>query len=183
MQWWLDFLPGWSGTSLILESNWTPTNIQLFTDVSGTNGWGAYWSGKWLQGQWSETQLQMDITWKELFAIVMAVHTWGALWQKQKILIHCDNLAVVAIWESGSTRAKETMALVRLLYYCAARYNINICIVHIAGVNNVIADCLSRFQQEKFWQLAPLANPIPDTIPVWPIQSFIDASCSAAFLV
>ena len=24
MQWWLDFLPGWSGTSLILESNWTP---------------------------------------------------------------------------------------------------------------------------------------------------------------
>ena len=95
--------------------------MQLFTDASGTNGWGAYWSGKWLQGRWSETQLQMDITWKELFAIVMAVHTWGALWQRQKILIHCDNLPVVAIWESGSTRAKETMALVRLLYYCAAR--------------------------------------------------------------
>ena len=184
MQWWLDFFPDWSGTSLILESNWTPsTNMQLFTDASGTNGWGAYWSGKWLQGQWSESQLQMDITWKELFAIVMAVHTWGALWQRQKILIHCDNLAVVAIWESGSTRAKETMALVRLLYYCAARYNINICIVHIAGVNNVIADCLSRFQQDRFRQLAPLANPIPDTIPVWPIQSFIDASCSVTILV
>ena len=111
MQWWLDFLPGWSGTSLILESNWTPsTNMQLFTDASGTNGWGAYWSGKWLQGQWSETQLQMDITWKELFAIVMAVHTWGVLWQRQKTLIHGDNLAVVTIRESGSTRAKETMA-------------------------------------------------------------------------
>ena len=120
---------------------------------------------------------------KELFAIVMAVHTWGALWQRQKILIHCDNLPVVAIWESGSTRAKETMALVHLLYYCAARYNINICIVHIAGVNNVIADCLSHFQQDRFWQLAPLENPIPDTIPVWPIQSFIDASCTAVILV
>ena len=125
----------------------------------------------------------MDITWKELFAIVMAVHTWGVLWQRQKILIHCDNQAVVRIWESGSTHAKNTMALVHLLYYCAARYNIYVCIVHIAGVNNDIADCLSRFQQDKFRQLAPRANPVPDNIPVWPTQSFIDASCNAAILV
>ena len=125
----------------------------------------------------------MDITWKELFAIVMAVHTWGVLWQRQKILIHCDNLVVVAICESGSTRAKETMALVRLLYYCAARYNINICIVHIAGVNIVIADCLSCFQQDRFRQMAPLANSTTDIIPVWLIQSFIDTACSPAILV
>ena len=96
---------------------------------------------------------------KEQFAIVMAVYTLGALWQRQKILIYWDNLAVVAIWESGSTRAKETVSLVCLLYYCAARYNINIYIVHIAGVNNVIADCLSHFQQNRFRQLALLANP------------------------
>ena len=52
IQWWPDFLPGWS---LILESTWTPsTSMQLFTDASGTNGWGAYWSGKWLQKHWSE---------------------------------------------------------------------------------------------------------------------------------
>ena len=184
MQWWLDFLPNWSGKSLILEDHWTPsTKMQLFTDASGTIGWGAYWSGKWLQGHWSEAQLDMDITWKELFAIVMAVHTWGSLWQKQKILFHCDNQAVVSIWESGSTRAKETMALVRLLYFCAARYNINVCIVYIAGTNNEIADCLSRFQQDRFRQLAPQANLIPDNTPAWPTQSFIEASCSAAILV
>ena len=52
------------------------TNMQLYTNASGNHGWGAYWSGKWLQIQWSEAQLQMDITWKELFAIVMAVHTY-----------------------------------------------------------------------------------------------------------
>ena len=65
--------------------------------------------------------MHMDITWKELLAIVMAVHTWVVLWQRQKILIHCDNQAVVKIWESGSIRAKETMDLFHLLYYCAAR--------------------------------------------------------------
>ena len=156
--------------------------MQLFTDASGTNGWGAYWSGKWLQKHWSEAQIHKDIMWKELFAIVMAVHTWGALWQRQKILIHCDNQAVVKIWESGSTRAKEAMALVHLLYYCAVRYNINVYIVYIAGVNNEIADCLSHFQQDKFRRLVPLANPVPDNIPVWPTQSFIDTSCNVTIL-
>ena len=38
-------------------------------------------------------------------------------------------------------RANETMALVCLLYFAAARHNINVCIVHIDGANNVIADC------------------------------------------
>ena len=52
----------------------------------------------------------------------MAVHTWGSQWQRQKILFHCDNQAVVSIWKAGSTKAKETMALVRLLYYCAAKH-------------------------------------------------------------
>ena len=184
MQWWLDFLPSWSGKTLILDSHWTcSTTMQLFTDASGTIGWGAYWSGRWLQGRWSEAQLHMDITWKELYVIVMAVHTWGSLWQRKKILFHCDNQAVVDIWESGSTRAKETMALVRLMYFSAARYNVNVCVIHIDGANNVIADCLSRFQQDRFKQLAPLANPTPDNIPAWPTQSFIEASCSAAILV
>ena len=105
----------------------------------------------------------------------MAVYTW-------KILFHCDNQAVVSIWESGSTRAEETMALVRLLYYSAARNNINVCIVHVAETKNNIADCLSHFQQDRIKELAPQANPAPDNIPAWPTQSFTNASCSAAIL-
>ena len=42
-----------------------------------------------------------------------------------------------------------------------------ICVVHIAGVNNKIADSSSPFQQDKFRWLVPLANPAPDNIPVW----------------
>jgi len=88
------------------------------------------------------------------------------LWQKQK---YCSTVItkqwLVHIWESGSTCAKETMALVHLLYFSAARYNINVCIAHIAGADNEIADSLSHFQQHRFKQLAPQANPVPDNIP------------------
>ena len=84
----------------------------------------------------------MDILWKELYAIVIAVHTWGTFWKCQKIIFHCDNRAIVDIWEKGSTRAPQTNALVRL-YFCAAYHNINVCIVHVPGVCNNIADSLS----------------------------------------
>ena len=174
------FLPQWSGKSLILNSHWTASvAMHLYTDASGNEGWGAYWSGHWLQARWSSSQQIMDITWKELYAIVLAVHTWGPSWKRQKILFHCDNKAVVDIWEKGSTRAPQTMALVRLLYFCAAHYNINVCIVHVPGVCNDIADSLSRFQMDRFRKLAPQANLQADNIPVWPTQSFTAASCNA----
>ena len=75
--WWYDFLPSWSGSSLILDTHWTTSSdMKLYTDASGTEGWGAFWSDRWLQARWSPTQADMPILWKELFAIVSAVNSW-----------------------------------------------------------------------------------------------------------
>ena len=41
-------------------------------------------------------------------------------------------LYIVDIWKSGSTRASETMALVRLLYFAAAKHNINVYVTEFA---------------------------------------------------
>ena len=68
------------------------------------------------------------------------------------------------------------MALVRMLYFCAAKFDINVMIVHTAGSNNTIADALSRFQTTRFHQLAPLAAPHPDKILAWSIQFWTDSS-------
>jgi len=76
--WWSNFLPSWSGTSMILDSKWTLSSaMQLFTDASGSKGWGAYWSNRWLQSEWSPEQAKQDIVWKELYAMVSSVNTWG----------------------------------------------------------------------------------------------------------
>jgi len=89
----------------------------------------------------------MNIAWKELFAILVAVHTWGTYWARKKILFHCDNQSVVDIWGKGSTPDPQIMALMA-----------------------------------KFRQLAPAAQPTPDFIPTWPIESFTSASCNAAIV-
>ena len=55
--WWQDFLPTWSGSSLILNTHWTISPyMNLYTDASGSEGWGAFWSGRWLQSHWSPAQ-------------------------------------------------------------------------------------------------------------------------------
>ena len=101
---------------------------------------------------------------------------------KQKILFHCDNEAVVEIWCKGSARDPETMALVRLLYFCAARYDINVVITHISSIDNCIADSLSRFQQHGFQVLAPGAQPGPDPTRAWPTPSFLHHSGNSSIL-
>ena len=111
--WWLDFLPTWPGSSLVLDTHWTSgPSMNLYTDASGSEGWGAFWCGRWLQAGWSLAQSIRPILWKELFAVVNAINMWGHQWAKQKILLHCDNEAVVEIWHKGSTHNTETMALV-----------------------------------------------------------------------
>ena len=82
------------------------------------------------------------------------------------------------IWCKGSTRDPETMALVRL-YFCAARYDIN---VVISGIDNCIADSLSHFQLHRFQVLAPGAQPAPDPIRAWPMPSFLHHSGSSSIL-
>jgi len=105
----------------------------------------------------------------------------GSSWSRKKILFHCDNQAVVEIWDKGSSRAPHTMGLVRLLF-CASRHNINVCVIHIPGICNDMADCLSHFQMEKFRRLAPGSKVLTDCIPAWPTQSFLTASCNASIM-
>ena len=57
------------------------------------------------------------------------------------------------------------MDLVRDLTLCTLQHNFYFLAVHVPKINNNIADSLSRFQMERFHQLAPNANTTPDPIP------------------
>lgn len=78
---------------------------------------------------------------------------------------HCDNKAVTEVWQSGLSHSTQLMRLVRALFFVAANGNFHVLIRHIAGVDNCIADALSRLQVQKFRQLAPQAAREPTPIP------------------
>ena len=106
------------------------------------------------------------IAWKELCAIVLAAATWGNHWSQKRVLFHCDNEVIVQTWAKGSSISPDIMALVRLLYFIAAKANFVVKITHIPGVSNTLADSLSRLQVQKFKQQAPSSNPLPDPVNI-----------------
>ena len=171
IQWWLRLLEQWNGKSFFLFPDWTPSpDLELFTDASGTLGWGAFNSGRWLQGTWSPEQLTHSIEWKELYALVTACCTWAKEWRQLRITMHCDNKAVVDCIRSGTSKSPPVMTLIRELFFVCARFNFTVTAAHIAGQSNCIADSLSRFRMEEFRRLAPAAQAQPDRA-VLPFQS------------
>jgi hypothetical protein len=173
LNWWRRFLPGWPGSSLMLNSEWSlAPDMELYTDASNT-GYGAFWAGKWFNTTWAPPQLNLSIAWRELYAILVACATWGTQWKRLKILFHCDNSAVVQIWQRGSCKCRDLMVLVRTLFFLAAKGEYHVSIAHIPGTQNHIADYLSCFSMQVFWLAAPQADPLP-------CQTIIPALLTAA---
>ena len=55
--------------------------------------------------------------------------------------------------------------LVRKLYLFAAQFGFSVSLKHILGIYNPIADSISRFQVDKFKELAPHAEETQTQIP------------------
>ena len=80
---WQSFLVNCNGAAIIPDQIWLDNaDIQLFTDASGSVGFGGYFRGSWFQGRWPDqvTEASHSIAWMEFFPIVAAVELWGIVW-------------------------------------------------------------------------------------------------------
>ena len=157
---WEVFIFSWSGRSFFLNRSWeTSSSLHLYTDASASLGCGGIHGTQWFQGKWlphqSLTSKGISIAWQELYAIVVACAIWGPSWTRKRILFHCDNSAVVFIVNTKRSKCGRVMSLVRKLTLLTLQYNFYFKAVHIQGVKNEIADSLSRFQGDRFRNLAP----------------------------
>ena len=165
-QWWEAFTTPWTGRSFFLLSDWTPApDLELFTESSGSIGFGAYCGGDWFNGHWPPELASHSIQYKELYPIVLAAAVWGHRWTTLKICMLCDNQAIVHSLISGSSHCPHIMHLLRNLFYIGVIGNFTISAQHIPGVHNIIADSLSRFNMQVFRTHAPAAAPLPTPLP------------------
>ena len=107
----------------------------------------------------------ISIEWQELFPIVIACALWYPHFAGKRLQFWCDNESVVAIINSGHSKAPRVMDLVRFLVLISMKHNFLVRARHVPGVNNGIADALSRFQVKRFRDLAPNADRTPCFIP------------------
>ena len=147
--------------------------MPLTTDASGAWGCGAFWweTHKWTQCPWHRIWQDILIHTKELLPILLAVAIWGPYWLNSQIFIKCDNMAVVNILSSSTSRDTLVMHLLQTLYFISAFYAINLTAQHMADIENTVADVISFNLPQVLFSQVPEADPRPTPIPgpLWDI--------------
>ncbi|KAJ1125403.1 hypothetical protein NDU88_003835 [Pleurodeles waltl] len=152
---WAMFLESFNGIPLTVwqECQW---DVQLFSDAAGSTGFGLYWEGRWCAEEWPNEWKNggRSIAFLELFPLIVAVCLWGAELRHSRVLFRVDNMAVVQMVNRQSAREAGVLQLMCVFVLQCLRNDIHFRARHVPGVNNDIADALSRSQWEWFHELA-----------------------------
>ena len=88
---------------------------------------------------------QFHITQLKMLNVIFALKVWATFWQDKKIMLYCDNMAVVEVITTGNTRDAFLATCARNIWLITAIFNIQLQVLHVPGKANVTADLLSRW--------------------------------------
>ena len=163
LQWWREFAAEFNGQEYIIYPNSGEGHI-FATDAS-LSGYGLVsdydWQGGFFNaqsypegyykcdlshGHWINVQVQdsQNINYLELVPIWLALQRYSNVWKDTHVLCLTDNTQVVAALRKGHSLNKQSMVLLRKIFWICAMNNIYITPKHIPGATNVVPDLLSR---------------------------------------
>ena len=85
---------------------------------------------------------------------------------RKRIQFWWDNESLVAIINSGHSKAPRIMDLLRFLVLLSMKHNFYVRAHHVPGIVNEFADALSQFQDKRFRAVAPQveSTPVPSCL-------------------
>ena len=93
-----------------LSDGWYDSHqLQLYTDASGTLGFGASFGKNWCYGEWPDSWRHRNIAYLEFYPIVLSLRLWGHEIQNRRVLFFTDNEAVVHVINKQSCRDKDVL--------------------------------------------------------------------------
>ena len=139
------------GKSPIPPAVWTP--LTDFSTDASLDGFGMVWGTRALAGIFTMDYEDLDISKKEMLAVMVAIKHWFLDLANLKVKIFIDNQAVVALLNYGITKSPFLAACLREISFYLATYNIEIKAEYIPSVDNKLADLCSRaFSNNTFYE-------------------------------
>ena len=162
----------------ILPQIHTAQIIDIFSDASRNFklGFGAYCGSEWSFGQWDEefySEVQPSIEYLELFGVAVAVLNWLKLFRNKKIVLFCDNQAVVNMINNSTSNCRNCMVLLRMIVLEGLVCNTRVFAKYVKSKDNGKADAISRLQWHRFRKLTGQTmnlNPTPVPSCLWPMD-------------
>ena len=93
----------------------------------------------------------------ELIPVWLSLLRWGKYWVGNHVVCMTDNTQVMAMLNKGVSSNVLCMDIIRAIFWLCAVFNIHISARHVAGVDNVYADFLSRLS---------VSNSVLNTLPM-----------------
>ena len=172
---WKSFLHTYNRKTFFLDFNFLSQDLlQLYTDSSTTIGFGGCFGDRWFHGLWSAPCKALNIAVLELYPICLAIKLWGPQLANKCLQINSDNMAVVYILNTSTSKDPTIMSLLRIFVLDCMNYNIMIRSKHLLGSVNICCDLLSRAQESKAKQLYPHLQPFPVAVPeIWTLDRLL----------
>ena len=152
--------------------------IPFYSDASGSKnlGFDCVFKQHWIAKMWEPgfiDQYEPSIEYLELYALIAGIITWQPAFKNQRIVVSCDNIAVVHMVNNNVSKCLKCMHLLRLLVLNCLIHNTRVFVKYINTKSNELADALSRGQMSRFWSLAPNMNKLPDVVhsDLWPLSA------------
>ena len=149
----------------------TSDTLSFYLDASRAVdlGFGAYFDGRWTYGKWETgyiESLKPSIEYLELYALCIGIFTWQHLLKNCRIVIFCDNQAVLSMVNNTTSSCKNCMILIRLLILNGLIHNRRVFVKYIKSKENFLSDALSRQKIKCFKKAAPPhTDEFPEKLP------------------
>lgn len=163
---WKMFVDNFNGKGFMHNQTWdNEETVSIYTDASGSIGFGGIFGSKYFYGSWPETCSHLNITVLELYPIAIALEIWVTILQGKKVWLHTDNEALVHVINNSTSKEPPVMKMVRKIVLICMQNNIMVRCTHIEGSKNVLADSLSRLKLQTFYSLTRNMELQPTSIP------------------
>ena len=159
-----------------LSTYLTAHEIFFYSDASAgeCRGMGCVFQNDWLFAMWEPNYIRdykPSIEYLELLALCAGIFTWEHHLKNVRIIVFCDNQAVVAMVNNLTSGCRNCMHLICLLVLNGLRFNRRVFAHYVTSKSNFLADSLSRGLLQKFRSLALHTMhefPMEISSTVWP---------------
>ncbi|XP_072025653.1 uncharacterized protein [Amphiura filiformis] len=145
-------------------TNYSIPRVLVFSDASST-GCGAFISdtNKVSHRVWSAEEASESSTWRERFAILSALCSFGSSLDNQSIKVFTDNQSAVSILQAGSMKINLHVISLAIFNHCRQHF-ISLDVQWIPRRENQIADGISRVIDLDDWGVSPQFFSFVDSI-------------------
>ena len=174
LRWWCRCLESHNGISWLDDIREYSEPQYMYTDASDLAAgaiFGTSWTIREFSGEhsWMAT---LPIVWRELYAVVLCVAVFGHSMRSSFIKMYTDNMAAYHCINTGTSKDKDLMALLRALYFYTTIHDIYYRAYYLGTLDNAVADSLSRLDLPRFRKLCPQS----DLLMTSPCDAIVDFS-------